>query len=98
MDFQSFKKSINNVEPEEDLHPLLKAMWYAANQQWDIAHSIAQDDPSNDGSWVHAYLHRLEGDHGNAAYWYSRSGYEQFNNSIVEEWDDISKSLLEKYD
>lgn len=52
---------------------------------WDGAHAIAQDDPGQAASWLHAHLHRVEGDADNAAYWYRRAGREPFFGSIDEE-------------
>jgi len=53
---------------------LLRALWHGARGEWEAAHAIAQDDPSAAGAWVHAWLHRVEGDDANAAYWYRRAG------------------------
>src|SRR5260370_21848117 len=52
----------------------LLALWWDAKGNWDKAHEIAQDVPGADGAWVHAYLHRKDGDVGNAAYWYRQAG------------------------
>ena len=52
----------------------LRALWYASHDQWETAHQLVQDDPSRESAWVHAYLHRVEGDLGNARYWYHRAG------------------------
>jgi hypothetical protein len=60
--------------PPAGLSPLLTALWHARHGNWHPAHEIAQDIPSKDGSWVHALLHLIEGDEGNAAYWFARAG------------------------
>ena len=91
-DFIKLKAS-TNLPP--GLPPLLKALLLDASGDWDAAHSIAQDIPSDDGSWVHAYLHRKEGDHWNANYWYSRAGRRMPEMSLEEEWIEISKALCE---
>jgi hypothetical protein len=52
---------------------LLRALWHGARGEWEAAHAIAQDDPSAAGAWVHAWLHRVEGDDANAGYWYRRA-------------------------
>ena len=52
----------------------LRALWFALQGKWDAAHDIAQSDDSREGAWVHAYLHRVEGDTTNANYWYERAG------------------------
>jgi len=96
MDFQTFTASLKNDTPPTDLQPLLKALWYDAQGDWHKAHDIAQDVHSNDGSWIHAYLHRKEGDKWNANYWYRRAGRSMPSASLEEEWENISRALLEK--
>lgn len=66
---------------------LLRALELDKAGDWDGAHRIAQDIHTADGSWVHAYLHRKEGDLGNAAYWYSRAGKPVAEDSLGEEWE-----------
>jgi len=78
----------------EDIPLLLQALLLDADGDWDNAHSIAQKDPSKEGSWVHAYLHRKEGDQGNASYWYHRAGKESPDISLEEEWEYIAMELL----
>ena len=74
MTMAEFKASLSGAAPAPDLAAPLAALWWAAKGNWDEAHKIAQDEASADGSWVHAYLHRVEGDLGNAGYWYRRAG------------------------
>jgi hypothetical protein len=66
--------------------PCQKALYWDKQGDWDRAHRIVQDVHSTDAAWVHAYLHRKEGDTWNAAYWYSRAGKPFYNNSLEEEW------------
>ena len=80
----------------EDISSLLQALLLEASGDWDSAHRIAQNDYSRDGSWVHAYLHRVEGDLGNASYWYRNAGKSLPNISLEEEWEYIAMALLEK--
>lgn len=61
-----------------------------------MAHNIAQDIASDDGSWIHAYLHRKEGDQGNAVYWYHRAGRPVPRGSLHEEWEQIVNELLRR--
>jgi hypothetical protein len=89
-----FKASLSDAAPAPDLPPTLAAMWWAAKGNWDKAHSIAQDDETSDGSWVHAYLHRVEGDLGNAGYWYRKAGKPAASGPLEAEWDQIVQSLL----
>ncbi len=86
----------SDQDPPSGLGPLLTAMWYSRKGNWHRAHEICQDIASTDGSWVHAHLHREEGDLSNAAYWYSRAGKPEATNSLEEEWKTISAALLEK--
>ena len=73
---------------------LLKSLLIEAGGDWDAAHSIAQDINCSDGSWVHAYLHRVEGDLGNAGYWYRQAGQPTAKDSLEAEWKRIAATLL----
>lgn len=76
------------------MSPLLRALWQDAQGNWDAAHELAQDVETRDGAWVHGYLHRREGDGGNAAYWYRRAGKPVASGPLEAEWDDIATALL----
>ena len=76
------------------LPPLLRALWHDAHGEWDAAHHLAQDIDAADGAWVHAYLHRKEGDLGNAGYWYRRAGKPPATGSLEAEWRQIAAALL----
>ncbi|MBN8709804.1 MAG: hypothetical protein BGO12_11230 [Verrucomicrobia bacterium 61-8] len=76
--------------------PSLAAMWHDKQNDWKAAHEAAQEDESSDGAWVHAYLHRKEGDNGNASYWYARAGKEPYAGSLDEEWCAITGVLLNR--
>ena len=89
-----FSQSIGNANPPEKISALLEAMWYDANGQWTKAHEIAQDVETSQGAWVHAFLHRKEGDEGNAGYWYRRAGKPYPTKTLQEEWQEIVSSLL----
>ena len=80
----------------EDIHVLLQALLLDAAGDWDSAHRIAQGVMISDGSWVHAYLHRKEGDLGNAAYWYRNAARSMPALSLDEEWEYIAMDLLKK--
>lgn len=85
-----------NDQPPEGLDPKILALWLARKDRWDASHEVAQDIASRDGSWIHAYLHRVEGDLGNARYWYNRAGKppKGGSESLDEEWREISQDLL----
>jgi hypothetical protein len=80
----------------DDIPPLLQALLLDAAGDWDGAHALAQDQYNSDGSWVHAYLHRVEGDLGNASYWYRSAGKSMPELSLEEEWEYIAMALIEK--
>lgn len=75
-------------------HPLVAALWHDATGDWERAHAIAQDADTADGAWVHAYLHRREGDIGNAHYWYRRAGRRPASGDLDEERRAIVDALL----
>jgi len=81
-------------ETPPGLAPLLRALVLEARGDWNGAHHIAQDDDSRDGAWVHAYLHRKEGDIGNAAYWYRQAAQPVASGAHDEEWRRIASELL----
>jgi hypothetical protein len=94
MKFEQFKATLEDASPPEGITDSLVALWYAGKGDWDQAHSIAQDIPTPEGSWVHAYLHRVEGDEWNANYWYNRAGRTMPGLSLEEEWREITASFL----
>jgi hypothetical protein len=89
------RASLAHPEPPSGLAPLARAMWLDGRGDWNGAHNIAQNDDSRPAAWVHAYLHRKEGDTSNAAYWYRRAGRAPFAQSLEEEWAAIVRSLLD---
>ena len=94
MDLQTFEGSLANDAPPADLSLAVQALWHDANDDWDEAHRLAQEQDDRDGAWVHAYLHRKEGDPSNAAYWYRRAGRPVSSRSLDEEWQEIAEALL----
>ncbi len=96
MTLEEFKTSAaEDAMPQSDLSEALKALWFDAHGDWEMAHDLSQKAGNKDGDWVHAYLHRVEGDLSNAGYWYSRSGKPRFEGSLQEEWAAIATELLE---
>jgi hypothetical protein len=89
-----FKSSLTGAAPAPDLDAPLAALWWAAKGNWDAAHSIAQDQHTADGAWVHAYLHRVEGDLGNAGYWYRQAKKPVATGSLETEWGQMVSALL----
>lgn len=89
MKFEDFKESLKDATPPDECSELLAALWWDAKDDWDRAHRIAQDISGPQGSRIHAYLHRKEGDSSNAAYWYSRAGQSPFQGSLETEWEEL---------
>ena len=94
MTLEEFRSTLSRQSPPEGVSPALRAMWEDARGNWDEAHSIAQDIEDRSGAWVHAYLHRKEGDLGNAGYWYRRAGEPPAHDALDEEWARIVTALL----
>ena len=86
MTLDEFRQSLTATEPPAGLTLALAGLWWDAKGDWKRAHESAQQDEGKDGSWVHAYLHRKEGDQGNAAYWYSRAGKPVCREPLDAEW------------
>jgi hypothetical protein len=89
-----FKSSLSRAAPAPTLDAPLAALWWAAKSGWDQAHKLVQDEATADAAWVHAYLHRVEGDLGNAGYWYRQAGKPVATGSLEAEWERISSVLL----
>jgi hypothetical protein len=86
--------SVSADTPPPDLPPTVEALWWAAKGEWDKAHKIVQDDESREAAWVHAYLHRVEGDLPNARYWYRTAGKPVETGTLENEWKAIVEQLL----
>ena len=89
-----FERSLAEAQPPAGLSPLLQALWWDAQGDWERAHTTAQDVNSADGAWVHAYLHRREGDAANAAYWYRQAKKPVSQESLDAERQAIVAALL----
>jgi hypothetical protein len=94
MTLQEFRDSLLQAEPPSDASFALAGLWWDAKGDWTRAHESAQQDEGPAGSWVHAYLHRKEGDISNAGYWYSRAGRKTTQAPLDQEWTEITESLL----
>jgi hypothetical protein len=91
-----FKTSLSGATPAPDLAAPLTALWWAAKGNCDKAHKIAQDVETTDAAWVHAYLHRVEGDLGNAGYWYRQAGKPVAKDSLEAEWERMVSALIDR--
>lgn len=88
-----FKASLDRPAPPP-VSTLLLSLWHDARGDWETAHRIAQDVETPDGAWVHAYLHRKEGDIGNARYWYRRASRPEATDTLAGEWERLVTALL----
>jgi len=92
--FNEFIKSIADANPPEALNSYARSLWYDAKGDWETAHTIIQDAEDKTAAWIHAYLHRKEGDAGNAGYWYSRAGKKMPATSLEQEWEEIARAVI----
>ena len=85
----------HDASPPPGLNAAQQVLWLARAGRWDEAHDACQDLPDPAGAWIHAWLHREEGDFGNAAYWYSRAGkpVPARTLSLEDEWYAIARAL-----
>lgn len=96
MTLEEFKQLSEKEPPPQVLPPVLQALWYDKKGNWDTAHEIVQNANDPDSAWIHAYLHRKEGDLTNARYWYRRSNQPEFKGGLDQEWEQIASMLLIK--
>jgi hypothetical protein len=84
-------------EPPAQLDAITRTLWFAKAGRWEEAHDLCQDLPDPAGAWIHAWLHREEGDLGNAAYWYARAHQPvpPKDLSLADEWRQIAGALLD---
>ena len=94
MKHDDFIKLTKESEPSDKLSGVHLSIWYALKDDWDMAHNIVQDINNETAYWIHAYLHRVEGDKGNAHYWYNRARKEPYSKSLKLELDDIIQLLF----
>jgi hypothetical protein len=95
MTLADFKRSLDKAKPPPGSAPAMAALWWAAKDDWQRAHELVMDEGGKDCAWVHAYLHRVEGDNENARYWYRRAGQPAAQGRLRAEWDAIARALLE---
>jgi hypothetical protein len=94
MDLDVFKASLSGDKPPAGLGKAVAGLWWDAKGNWDKAHDCAQAQGDRDGAWLHAYLHRKEGDAENAAYWYRRAGRPAATGALAREWEAIARAFL----
>lgn len=94
MTFSEFKGTVAAGTPPDNISTALRALWHDARGDWERAHDAAQSVDDETGAWVHAYLHRKEGDAANAAYWYRRARKPIAADGLDVEWERIVSALL----
>ncbi len=94
MTLEEFIASTTESGPPAGLPPALVALWHDRRGDWDAAHGVAQEIDSADGAWIHAFLHRKEGDVANAGYWYRRANRPPARDSLDAEWSAIASAML----
>jgi len=94
MTLAEFKRSLSRSNPPAGLVAALTALWWAGKDRWEEAHRIVMDAEGGDCAWVHAYLHRVEGDLANARYWYRQAGRPAASVSLPAEWEAIAAELI----
>jgi len=96
LDRESFQESLSHEVPPRGTDPPLAALWWAKKGDWDKAHRLVMDETSREAAWVHAYIHRVEGDLGNAHYWYRQARHQPAEGDLDAEWDAVVTTLLDK--
>ncbi len=89
-----FIRSLDGDAPPPQATPMLRALWFGLLGDWNAAHELAQAQDDAQGAWVHAWLHRVEGDLGNADYWYRRAGRPSRRGDTRDEALDIARELI----
>jgi hypothetical protein len=89
-----FKRSLSKSEPPSGLSPALVALWWAGKNDWRKAHKLVMSEDGAECAWVHAYLHRFEGDLDNAHYWYRQARRPAASGELADEWAAIAAALL----
>ena len=94
MDYTQFTSSLSDDQPPAGLSPFLLALWHDGKGDWESSHNVAQDIHDRNGSVIHAYLHRKEGDLSNARYWYSMAGRKMPEGTLQQEWEGLVREFL----
>jgi hypothetical protein len=94
MTLAEFTRSVAKTKPPPGLAPALAALWWAGKGDWERAHALIMEEGGKDCAWVHAHLHRVEGDLGNGRYWYGQADKAMPTDPLPSEWDSIAAALL----
>ena len=91
-----FYQSLNHSSPPDNLSIPLLSLWHLKKGNWNEAHNLIQDLQTSDAAWIHGLLHKIEGDHWNANYWYRRAGMQNLSANRDQEWEDLVDLLIPK--
>lgn len=94
MTLDEFRRSLDDNTPPDGLSPALLGLWHQGRGAWEDAHETVQADEGSDAAWVHAHLHRVEGDEMNAGYWFRRAGKPHTRGDLDAEWAALAEALL----
>ena len=95
MQRSAFDTSLQNqASPPSDASLAITALWWVCNSNWQKAHDLIDGEPGLDLAWIHAFLHRMEGDQANASYWYARSGRQAPGTTIGKELEQLKDYFL----
>jgi hypothetical protein len=94
MNFETYRASLKSAAPPAESNVYLQSLWHDAKGDWETSHTIIQDVNDKTAAWIHAYLHRKEGDVFNANYWYNKAGRRMPGYTLEKEWEEIVKELL----
>jgi len=89
-----FPESLTHPEPPAHFSVLLKSLWHDKKGDWKKAHDLVDSLPGAEAAWVHAYLHRKEGDSWNADYWYGRAKKLRPSHTLEEEWEELVSHFI----
>jgi hypothetical protein len=94
MTIDEYKATLLESNPPPHFNVQLKSLWHDGKGNWEAAHDLAQEIHTTDGSWIHAYLHRKEGDRSNASYWYKMANKPFPSVSLDKEWEQLVENFL----
>ncbi|MDB5229454.1 MAG: hypothetical protein JWN76_259 [Chitinophagaceae bacterium] len=94
MDLTTFKQSLSGGKPPENISAYLQSLWYDGKGDWKKSHEVIQDIAGNNAAWIHAYLHRKEGDIWNADFWYNKAGKKRPDMTLEKEWEELVNAML----
>lgn len=82
--------------PPTELSREARALWLGGVGDWHGSHELCQDAQRGLGARIHAWLHRQEGDYGNALYWYHRAEAEAWpqEGDLEKEWQELVEAAL----